>query len=294
MLFHSSLLFVCVIFVDLLTKKWEAKKDDFKHAASIKSVSQGVTITSTVTAQDSSINKLAAKVNVKYADKSFGETTGEFATDGAFKGTAKFDKLKKGVIVSGEAECQTGSKIPTGKATVEYTTEPVAVSAEYNDKKNNFVASAAVGFEGLSAGVCATVDTKTVGSESAKDAVSVEAGLQYEDGNLVGTFQIEKTYKVSVSLYHRVSSALQLGSKVVIDSTKTDDNSLTVGAQYKVNEVTNVKGKAEIRGNNAYVLSSFVEHRLSNPNVVVGLSSQWTSVNKSADAFGVNLAFGEI
>lgn len=90
---------------DLLTKKWEAKKSDFNNKFSVKSESQKVTVTSTVTAEDDSSKQLGGKVNVTYKDKAVGEFSTEGSTDGSYKTTAKLTKLKPGATVSGETTC---------------------------------------------------------------------------------------------------------------------------------------------------------------------------------------------
>lgn len=281
---------------DLLTKQWEPKKDDFKNKVSIKSKSQNLTLTSTITAEDSSASALAGKINAKHESKSYGESTFEMATNGTIKTTSKFSKLKPGLVLSHESNCSASADKCCGsaKATAEYAAEPAAVSVEFNTKDNSAVVSGAVGFEGFSVGVQATVDTKAIRAEGdKKDAVNVLGGIQYEDGNLVGTVKVEKGYKFSVSLYHSVSSALQLGCSVVADSTKSADNTFTVGGQYKVSPVVVVKAKTEIKGDKSYVISSFYERRLADPNMVVGVAHQWNGTTRNTSAFGASFALGE-
>lgn len=282
---------------DLLTKQWEPKKDDFKNKVSIKSKSQNLTLTSTITAEDSAASALAGKINAKHECKTYGESSFEIATDGAIKTTSKFSKLKPGLVLSHESNCVVAADKCSGsaKATVEFAAEPAAVSAEFNSKDNSATVSGAVGFEGFSVGVQAIVDVKGVRAEGEKkkDAVSVLGGIQYEDGNVVGTVKVEKGYKFSVSVYHSVSSALQLGGSVVADSTKSADNTFTVGAQYKVSPVVLVKAKADIKGDKSYVVSSFYERRLADPNMVVGVSHQWNGSTRTTSAFGASFALGE-
>jgi len=284
---------------DLLTQKWEAAKGDLKHQASIKSAAQGVTITSTVYNESKEGDKLSGKVNVKYEDRSFGETTFEYATAGTVKATAKLSKLQKGLVVNGEGECCGQDNVckASGKASIEYSKEAFALQLEYNNKKNNVKTAAAVGFEGLSAGVAATVDLKKAMEKDANNnkssPVVFEAGVQYEDGNLVGTVCLEPENKIGLSLYHRVASNLQLGSKFLLCNTG-QNNSLTVGGLYNVDSRTTVKGKAEIFSGQNYILSTWLEHRLENPNVVVGFTNQWNSADKAKSAFAVNLGLGEI
>lgn len=275
---------------DLLTKKWEAKKGDFENKVVIKSTSQKVTITSTVSAEDVDNKQLSGKVQAAYKDKSVGEFTVEAATAGSIKSTGKLTKLRKGATLSGETTCSKGAA--TGKATAEYVAEPAALSVEYNSKDSTVTASAAVGFEGFSGGIQATVDTKKVSDSEKKEAVNVEGALQYEDGNLVATVKVEKNYTLSASVYHSVSSALQLASKFIYNSTKPDAHSAAIGGQYLYNPDTAFKGKVDVKGNKDYTITTALEQRLYNPNVVVSLVHELPSAAASSK-FAVALTFGE-
>lgn len=237
--------------------------------------------------------------------------TFELGTAGTIKTTSKLSKLKPGLVLSHETKCAGPDNTFSGKAAVEYATEPVALTAEFNGA--SVVTSAALGFEGFSAGVQATIDTAAIKGKNAenksaenngalenpadkdakKNAVNVLGGIQYEDGNLATTVKVEQGYKFSVSLYHAVSGALQLGAAVVADSTKSDQNTFTVGGQYKFSPSTWGKAKTDIKGDKSYTVSSFIEHRLIDPNVVVGLSHQWNGTSRSTAAFGASFALGE-
>lgn len=277
---------------DLLSQKFDSNKDDFKHQASVKSQSNGVTITSTAVAQDSSVEKIAGKVNVKYEDKKFGDVTVEYATAGKVKISTKLSKLQPGLIVNADVDV---AKVPTGKIAAEYVRESYAGSIEYNQAKKATLLSSVIGYDGLSVGAAVNAKCDAMKESCSLSALNLDAGVQYEDGNLIGTLTIESNNNINLSLFHRVNSDLQLASKFVV--TSDAGNSLALGAQYKVNPATLVKGRAVIFSDNTYAVAGFLQHRLASPNVTVGVSNQVAfgdSKKGFAPGFGVNLSFGDL
>ena len=278
---------------DLLSQKWDAKKDDYKHSVSMKSQADNITISSTATVDDPAFSSLSGKSKVEYKDKAWGDASLEVATNGKFKGTTKFSKLQKGLVVSAEAETNLKA-CPTGKVSTEYSRESAAVTAEFNQAKNAVTVSAAVGVEGLSAGFVAAADVNAVKSGAAfGSAVSVDAGVQYEDGNLIGTAVVEKQSHVVLSLYHRVSAAFQVGTRVTV--TPAANSAFAAAAQYKFNPATLAKTKVEVsdnvaKGEKSFTVSTYVEHKLSNPDVVVGLANQF---GPAGNKYGVSVSFGD-
>jgi len=277
---------------DLLSQKWDGKKDDFKHSLTIKSQNNNVTVTSTATVDDPAFSSLSGKSKVEYKDKAWGDASVEVSTAGKIKATTKLNKLQKGLVVNAEGE-STLTAYPKGRLATEYSRENFAATCEYAQAKNSVTASASVGVEGLSAGAVAVADINKLSSgASPAAAISVDAGAQYEDGNLIGTAVFEKQSDVVLSLYHRVSSDLQLGTRFVL--TPNVSHSFAVAGQYKFSPETLGKAKVEIvdakAGSKNYTLSTFVEHKLSNPNVIVALSNQF---GPGVSKYGVSFSFGD-
>jgi hypothetical protein len=288
MFFLISLRFTrFILFIDLLNQKFDAKKDDFKHQASVKSQSNGITVTSSAISETSGLDKLTGKVNVKYEDKTFGDVSVEYVTAGKVKATTKLNKLQKGLVVNGETEIE---KAISGKVGAEYTQENFAGSLEFNHKKNAILASAVVGYDGFAVGAALSSDIAKIQSGDSS-AHSIDFGAQYEDGSIIGTATVESNNNIGVSIFHRLNSDLQLASKFIATTNK--GNSLALGAQYRVNPATVVKGKTLVFSDQSFVLSGFVQHKLANPNVTVGISNQWSSATQSNTGFGVNVAFGD-
>lgn len=272
---------------NLLNLKFEANKDDFANQASIKTQSNAFAITSTAVTGDE--NKLKAKVNVKHADKQYGESSVEFNTAGKLKATFKLSKLQPGLVLSGEGELE-GSDFG-GKATAEYIQAPIASTSEYQLKKNSFQQTLAYGMDGVSIGGSVTTDISGVtgGEFDAAKHIKPDVGIQYEDGNLIGAFVFDAQKTSTFTLFHRVNPELQIASKF---QNTTKGNTLAVGVQYKLSSSTVVKGKSVIVNDGSHSHYGYIQHRLGAPNVNVGVSATWNS-NKTS-AIGVNLEFGQI
>jgi len=263
---------------DLLNKKWEA--DDFNNTISVKSSSKGVKVTSK--AIQTAPNAYNGKVSFEYNDKSFGKVTADVETDKQFKGTTEFNALYPGLVVKSVVKSSSGKAV-SPEASIEYVTEPVALTATHNSKGQTV--TAAFGYEGFSCGVGLTK------SSNADQPLAYEAGLQYEDGSVVLTANVKKDYTVGLSLYHRVSSIFQVGASGVIASD-AKKSTISVGSQYAVSPACIVKGKVVVDGEKQTTAYGYVEHRLTDPNVVVGFSGSYQPTTKDAK-FGFSFAFGE-
>lgn len=272
---------------NLLNQKFEANKDDFRNQASIKTQSNGFVITSSAVNGDE--GKLNAKVNVKHTDKQYGETAVEFTTAGKLKANFKLTKLQQGAVVSGEAELVKGEL--GGKVTAEYIQNPVAYTAEYLTKKNTAQQTIVYGHDGLSVGTSVTTDFTNLanGSFDRTKDLKVDVGVQYEDGNLIGSLTYDASKQSTFTLFHRVNPELQVASKF---QNNDKGNTLALGIQYKLNASTVVKGKTVVLGDGSHSYYGFIQHRMGQPNVNIGVSSTWNS-NKTS-AVGVNLEFGDI
>lgn len=270
----------------LLNTKFEATKDDFRNQASIKTQANGFTITSTAINGDE--NKLNAKVNIKHADKQYGETSIEFNTAAKLKATFKMNKLQPGLVLSGEGELQNAEF--GGKLTAEYIQAPIASTTEYQSKKNSFQQSLVYGMEGLSLGasVNASIDGLISGNDLQKH-IKPDVGVQYEDGNMVGALVYDANKQSTFTLFHRVSPEFQVASKF---QNNTKANTLSVGIQYKLNSATFVKAKTTILNDGSHSYYGYIQHRMGQPNVNLGVSGTYNSDKTSA--VGIHLEFGDL
>lgn len=270
---------------DLLNQKFDAKKGDFRHQASVKTQSNGVTITSNVTSADE--NKLNAKVNIKLQDSQFGETTAEIDTAGKVKATLKLKNIASGLIVNNEAEFVNGAN-PAGKVGLEFTQPNLSLSADFLVAKKLLSTSAAYGVApGVSVGTAVVADLDQIASQDPSKIVKADAGVQYEDGSLIASATVDAKKNAQIALFHRVNPDFQVASRF-----QTAGGAFSVGAQYRLTPSTALKGKATILNDGSHSYYGFIQHRMASPNVTIGLASTWNSDKTSA--FGVNLAFGEL
>ncbi len=105
---------------------------------------------------------------------------------------------------------------------------------------------------------------------------------------MIATVALEKS-DIGISLYHRVSSALKVASKLTLAEKK---NSIAFATEYALDKSTTVKGKLQVNNDQSYLLGGYVCHKLAEPAVVVSLSSVCESAGK-APVFGCNIAFGD-
>jgi len=283
---------------DLLNKKWDAKKDEMKHQLNVVSkASNNLTITSTAFAEDSTTDKLSGKVQIKKEDKSIGEGTIEFATTLKSKATFKLSKLLKGLTVSGEAETSLSKpdcSTVTGKLTGEYAQENFAGAAEYDHSKNNASYSLVGGFDGLSVGGQLNLNTKALlAKEKSKEAThNFLAGVQYEEGDLTFALATEKEDDIAFSALHKLSKTTSYGVRALVSK----EASLTFGGEYALDAQTSTKAKVQIFNNKEYILSTYLQHKLADPKLTVGLSNTWapaTSSRAKGNAFAINLSLGD-
>jgi len=266
---------------NLLNQKFEEPKDDFRNQASIKTQSNGFVITSTAVNADD--NKVNAKVNVKYSDKSFGEGTIEYNTAAKIKSTLKLSKLQPGLVVSGD--CELAQSKLNGKVTAEYIQSPIAATTEYISAKNTIQQTLVYGSDGISVG------GSVIANVADPSDLKPHVGVQYEDGNLIGTLTHDiKAQLYQLTIFHRVNPEFQIASKFLNDAK--GGNSLALGIQYKLNASTVVKGKTVVLNDGQHAYYGYIQHRMGQPNVNVGISTQYKSDKTSK--FGINLEFGDI
>lgn len=294
---------------DLLAKKWDAKKDEFKHQLNVVSKApNGVTITSTAFAEDAAVEKLSGKVVLKKEDKSIGEATLEFATSLKTKATFKLSKLLKGLTVSGEGEvslAKAEAKTPAccalgGKLTGEYAQENAAGALEYDHTKNNASFALTGGFDGLSVGGQLNLNTKLLlASKDPKSTTpapachSFLAGVQYEEGDLTFALATEKEDDIAFSALHKLSKTTAYGVRALVSK----EASLAFGGEYALDAATSTKAKIQVFNNKEYILSGYLQHKLADPKLTLGFSSQWAPLSSSRakdNAFAVNVSLGDL
>jgi len=272
---------------DLITKKY-----DFKNQITAKNNLQGgdLNVESTVVLGDGKekgTSDFSGLVKTKYKNKDFGEFEGEIATKGALNGELRANKLHDGLVVTLKA-----TEKPTGKIALEYKQEAVAstLSAEVQSGTTILEGSLVAGVDGFSVGGQTLYDT---------------GKSDFDDYNFAGEYSApdyaftvktaSRAEQVIGSYYHRVPSSraklsTQVGGQLAWDLSN-NSRVFTLGTEHDVDDTTTVKAKVDSNG----ILAGVVEHRLSNPALKVGLSSQWSGKNKSfnSEKFGVALTFGD-
>jgi len=95
------------------------------------------------------------------------------------------------------------------------------------------------------------------------------------------------------SYFHRVNRDLVVGGQVKAKDLQLKDASLTFGGDYRLDVDTSVRGKVNVPKG---VLSLAVEHRLPNPQLLLGLAGEFNVKNPaapSASKFGLSFTLGD-
>jgi len=293
-------------FKDLLTKKY-----DFYNSVKVTNKTAfGLTLATTGKIEKESIS---GSSKATYVEKSFGEAEIEIDT-GAEKAWAKasLDQLLKGgkIILGGGFEPKHKDPlIKNGlsvKGDFEYKhdifsfSDSVVVGTDSKGVSGANVEVNAVlgaGVEGLSVGG----QVKFALDQAAQTVSDYNLGVQYEKDNFVASLLTEKQAQViKFSWFHKVCKDYQLGAEIISDENGklTEKGAeprpvvLSLASQFQLDVDTLVKAKA----NNFGELAAVVEHRLSNPALVVGAAAQFKAKGFSkfaTEKFGLSLAFGD-
>jgi voltage-dependent anion channel protein 2 len=290
-------------FRDLVKKKY-----DFDNVLKITTRTDfGLTLTTSGKVYK---DKIAGATKAVYVDKSFGEVEGEVdAGSGKVWGKVTLTRLLKNAkfILNGGFD-------PTSKDPLVKDSHSIKAEAEY---RKDFVsgsggvlvgdegkggaaagveAAGVIGFDGLSVGG----QIKLKLDNSQQNVSDYNVGAQYEHKDFVATLLTEFQGDVlRFSWFHRVGKDYNLGAELISDefdhlAKPTDPRRrvLTLASEYQVDIDTLVKAKV----NNFGEISAVVEHRLSNPNVIVGAAAQFKAEGSSrltASQFGLSVSFGE-
>jgi len=149
-------------------------------------------------------------------------------------------------------------------------------------------------------------DKLSVGGKVVVDVASkqpptdINFGAQLHGCDYTASAYTEKKRSVlNVAYYQRLGIPLRPHNFGAILSLglKKDTRSLTFGTDYWVDADTTVRASAKVEsGSDTTVIQTHVEHRLANPNVLLGVSAEF---NCSASnpcgpgKLGVGLTFGE-
>jgi hypothetical protein len=253
-------------------------------------------------------DKISGSTRAVYSDKSFGEAEGEVdAGSGKVWGKVTLTKLLKNAKFTVNGGFDPSSRDPLVKDNYsikgegEYRKDFIAGSGSVllgdEGKGVSAVAEAAgvIGFDGLSVG--GQIKLKLDQAQSISD---YNVGAQYERKDFIATLLTENQGDViRFSWFHKVSKDYNLGVELVSDefdhlSKPTDPRRrvINLASEFQLDVDTLVKGKA----NNFGEVSAAIEHRLSNPALVIGAAAQFKAEGSSRltpEKFGLSVSLGE-
>jgi len=274
---------------DTLNKKFE-----YKHKLStIASHRNGLRLESGAILQDG--GSVVGYVKSRFPQTDYGTLTAELYSDAASESNATFVArgLPTGVALSATVSSRDKDKAfkgPVDSVEATYRAEYVAASVKgKSDLSTHKVdASLSVGTMGISVGGMVSVD-----ASNGADVTEVNAGVEYEQDDYIASIYTEANQsRVTAAYFQRLTPSHVLAATFSQDVQTRSDRRLSVGNEYRIDTNTTVKSRVEIPTGD---VSTHVEHRLSNPLMLLGISSSFNlkSQKIAADKVGVSFSFGE-
>jgi len=283
------------------------KKYDFDNALKITSKTNfGLTLTTTAKIYK---DQISGSTKALYFDRNWGEVEGEVdAGTGKLWGKLVLTKLLGNAKFVFNAGLDPTSKDPlvkdghSIKGEIEYTKSSLAASGSVllGDEGKGLSAvtegSVVVGFDGLSVGGQAKLNLQ----HPSNPIQDYNVGAQYDRKDFVATLLTEYQGDViRLSWFHRVSRDQNLGVELISDDfdklSKPSDprrRVVAVASDFQIDPVTLIKARA----NNYGEVAAVIEHRLSNPNILLSAAAQFKASGSSKFApekFGVTIGLGE-
>ena len=274
---------------DTLNKKFE-----YKHKlTTIATHRNGLRLESGAVLQDS--GSVLGYVKSRFPPTDYGTVTAELYTDPASESNVSFVArgLPTGVALSGVISSKDKDKAfkgPVDSVEATYRAEYLAASvkAKTDLSTHKVDASLSLGAAGISVGGVVSLD-----ASSGADVTEVNAGGEYEQDDYICSLYTEQNAaRLTAAYFQRLTPSHVLAATYSQDIATQSDRRLTVGNEYRIDADTTVKTRVEIPSGD---VSSHVEHRLSNPGMLLGISSAFNlkSQRIAADKVGVSFTFGE-
>jgi len=234
-------------------------------------------------------SSLAGFAKINYKNATYGEAEAEAHTGGKAKVKFVANKFYKGleVILTGTADPD------TFVADVTYEREFFAGTVSVNEDAKNHVkviASAALGYDGLSVGASGSVDA-SAGAAAVED---FNVGAEYSSVDYTASLVTQNdASEITGSYVAQLSGSTTVGAALSIVPSAPDavTRNLTVGLEHRVDSATIIKGRFDTNGN----FATHVEHRLKDPTVLLGMGALFKSKGGlSLNKFGLSVAVGDV
>jgi len=166
-----------------------------------------------------------------------------------------------------------------------------SVGVRSNGEKNLVDLTASVAYQNLAVGGKATLDTASKAPPN-----DWNFGVEYSGTGYVATVQTEaKRTKLNASYYQNVTRKYAIGATATVGLTKPT-RALQVGVDYNIDIDTTARSYLKVdssKDNSTVGLA--IEHRLGDPNVLIGVASEWNvaPASTSVGKFGFSLTFGD-
>jgi hypothetical protein len=150
--------------------------------------------------------------------------------------------------------------------------------------KMGFSAAGAIGYDNVAVG----------GTVSGSDAgiKDYNCGAEYSNGNLIAAMMTsDQGDNISCSFFQKISKGFSVGTQLAIQS-EAGTRTLTVGSDYALDSVTNLKTTANSNG----CVKAAVSHVLANPGCKINVSAEFDALSSDvlkANKMGVSFTLGD-
>ena len=275
---------------DALNKKFE-----YKHKlATVATHRSGLRVESGAILQDG--GAALGYVKSRFPSFEYGTVTAEVYTDAGSESRVEFvaKGLPVGLTLTGAVASKDKDKAfkgPVDTVDVSYRTEYVAatVKGKTDLQTHKVDASLSLGTMGVSVGGLVSVD-----ASNGADVTEMNAGVEYEQDDYVASMWTERNLSyLTAGYFQRLTPGHVLAATFGCNPITKGERKLTVGNEYRVDADTTLKTRMDIPTGD---VSTHVEHRLANPRLLLGVSSQFNllrSQKLAMDKVGVNITLGE-
>lgn len=232
-----------------------------------------------LTIEAGSKNQTTGSAKITYDSKDLGKFELDFPTAGLPSA-----KVTNTGVMDGLELVLAGNGKPAGSLQANYAQDFVACSAKFCSS-NNINASVTIGHDDVTCG-------GAVSMNASGDVKSWDVAAEWAKKDFTLTVHTAKKGEdINLSFFQKISGQTSVGAKF-FHNPESDDKKLTFGMDHQYDNATNIKAKADTAG----IVSTAIQHRLSNPSFLLNVSAEFNALSKdrlAAQKLGVSAKFGD-
>lgn len=271
--------FVPVQFSKLGKKVTDLFKKNYEFDNQIATKNSTSVNNAKLTIEAGSKNQTNGFAKITYDSKDLGKFELDFPTAGMPSA-----KVTNTGVMDGLELVLAGNGKPAGSLEANYAQDFVACSTKVCSN-NNVNASVTIGHDDVTCG-------GAVALNMAGEIKNWDVAAEWAKKDFTMTVHTAKKGEdITLSFFQRVSGQTSVGARF-FHQPESDDKKLTFGMDHQYDSKTNIKAKADTAG----VVSTAIQHRLSNPSFLLNVSAEFNALSKdrlNAQKLGVSAKFGD-